>query len=359
MKTPPIRAAFLSVALAMAGTQPALAQDQAGVSALVQLTPLMQGKLPKQVRGFGRVIPAEAARTAITADVAGEVSTVDVYQGEFVRKGAKLMTIAPSAEMLSSYKQAQLAVQFARQLLEETRSLLQAHLKTRADLEIQQQALANARLKLAALRQIGADGPRRVVAPHDAVVLVLNAGPGAAVSKGAQLADLADPSDLLLDVQIPPNEARNIAVGHAAKIVATDSGATFHGKVVSKSGMVSTAGGLARVQVSVPKGKMMIGEHAMALIDEARMAGYLVPHSAILVNDGGHAYVVQSVHGTGHLVPVDVVASGGGKDIVQGKLVPGADIVLAGNHQVTEGMKLRVQSAAVQSAAAQPRAGSK
>jgi hypothetical protein len=56
----------------------------------------------------------------------------------------------------------------------------------------------------------------------------------------------------------------------------------------------------------------------------------------------------------GHLVPVDVVASRGGKDIVQGKLVPGADIVLAGNHQVTEGMKLRVQTTA-----AQPRAGSK
>lgn len=354
MKTPWICAALLVAALAMSGLQPALAQGQASVSALVQVTPLKQGKLPKQVRGFGRVLPGEAAKTAVTADVAGEVTTVDVYQGEFVRKGTKLMTIAPSAEMLSSYKQSQLSVQFARKLLDATRSLVKAHLKTRSDLEVQQQALANAQLKLDALKQIGADGPRSVVAPHDAVLLTLNVGPGSAVTKGSQLAELADPSNLLLDVEVPPDEARHVTVGSGAKIVATDSGATFSGTVLSKGGVISTAGGLARVQISVPKDKMMIGEHAMALIDETPMDGYLVPHEAVLVNDGGQTYVVQSVHGKGHLVTVEVVASQGGKDIVQGKLTPRADVVLAGNHQVTEGMKLRIDTAA-----AQPQAGSK
>ena len=349
MKSFEIGKTLLIAALVAITAQWALAQDAGNssgdVSVLVQLTPLQKGSLPQQIKGFGRVVPAEAAKTAIAADVAGVVASVDVYKGEFVKKGADILTIAPNAEAQSSYKQARLAVEFAQKLLDETRSMVKAHLKTNADLEKQKQALETARLKLQALKAIGADGPRTITAPHAAVVLALNVGAGDAVSKGTLLADLADPTNLLLDAEIPPAETRGISVGNAAKIIATDSGATFGGKVESKGSMISASGGMGRVQVSVPKGQMIIGEHAMVLIDAKQLKGYLVPHSAVLVNDSGHTYIVQSSNMTAHLVPVDVLASDGSHDIVRGKLLPGADVVLSGNHQAQEGMKLRIESA--------------
>jgi hypothetical protein len=72
------------------------------------------------------------------------------------------------------------------------------------------------------------------------------------------------------------------------------------------------------------------------------MRGYVVPHEAVLVNDGGEPYVVQAVSGVAHKVPVHVLDAHGAQDVITGALDARAPLVLSGNYQLDDGMKVRL-----------------
>jgi hypothetical protein len=81
---------------------------------------------------------------------------------------------------------------------------------------------------------------------------------------------------------------------------------------------------------------------AEANITTGQLTGYVVPHEAVLVNDQGQTYVVQSMNLTAKKVPIEVIGARGAEDVIAGALDPGAPLVLAGNHQLDDGMKMRV-----------------
>jgi len=72
------------------------------------------------------------------------------------------------------------------------------------------------------------------------------------------------------------------------------------------------------------------------------MRGYVVPHEAVLVNDSGRPYVVQAVNGVAHKVSVRVLDAHGDQDVIAGALNARAPLVLTGNHQLDDGMKVRL-----------------
>lgn len=333
--------------LAVAGCSSAnSAGDQSNnVSALVQLSPLHRGSLPITVKAYGIVEPSDAARETISAPVAVRVAKVAVRPGELIRKGAPMMTLKPGPETLAAYRQAQLADRLSSQLLERSHSLVKSHLKTEAELAKDEKAAAEANSQLAALKEEGAGGPNTISAPYDAIVLKIDSGVGSVVSQGAQLMEIAQPGGLVLNVGVLPSQAVTISAGDQATITPVGAKNSIAGSVVMQGAVVSQGDGLVPVQISLPEGKFMIGESASAQIETGQAHGYLVSHSAVLVDDHGQTYVVQSVNLTAKEVPVRVLASNGDKDVIEGSLTAGADIVVMGNHQVTDGMRLRIAEA--------------
>jgi hypothetical protein len=95
------------------------------------------------------------------------------------------------------------------------------------------------------------------------------------------------------------------------------------------------------VDVSLPADRMLAGEAAEATITVAQVAGFVVPHAAVLVNESGATYLVQVEAGLAKIVPVHVEVAGGDRDVVAGALDPRAPIVLAGAYQLQDGMKVR------------------
>jgi hypothetical protein len=100
--------------------------------------------------------------------------------------------------------------------------------------------------------------------------------------------------------------------------------------------------GLVPVDIALPPGRFYPGEMAEAVITTGQVHGYVVPHSAILVNDSGAPYVVQAIGDTAKKVAVTVLGADGDEDVITGALNASAPLVLTGNYQLDDGMKIRL-----------------
>lgn len=333
--------ALVAVCATVIGSGSALADNGGAVTVAVHLVPLQRGSLPTSITTYGRVVPSQKARKTLSAPVATEVSDVEVREGEMVDKGAPLVTLIPSPETRSNYKQAELALKVARHLLARSRQLAAAHLETAAQLAQDEKTEADARTTLEALREVGANGPNTLKAPFDAVVLSIAANSGSFVAQGAPVIELARPAGLVFRTGVVPAEAGEIQNGDEATIIPFSGSGNFHGKVVLRGSVVSTANGLVPIEISLPDSPLLTGEMGKVVIDTGVRRGYIVPHEAVLLNTSGQTYIVQSIHDVAKLVPVTVVTSKGDKDLVEGDLVAGAPVVGTGNYQLGNGTRVK------------------
>jgi membrane fusion protein (multidrug efflux system) len=311
-------------------------------SVLVTLTRLQEGSLPHVVVGYGTVGPAATGRKMIMAPVAAVVGEVYVRLGEQVAKGAPLIRLDPSPTTASAYTQARSALTVAMRLVASTRKLVALHLATQQDLANARKSESDARAALAALDAVGAGGARIVKAPFSAIVTALTASPGAIVSEGTALLDLAAPGHLVLTVGVVPAQAGEINANDAATVTLVGGTQATPGRVLLRGAVAESDTGLVPVEISLPTGTFLPGEMAQAAITTRQLSGYVVPHEAVLVNDSGSPYVVQAINGVARKVLVRILDAHGKQDVIQGKLDAHAPVVLTGNYQLDDGMKVRL-----------------
>jgi hypothetical protein len=116
--------------------------------------------------------------------------------------------------------------------------------------------------------------------------------------------------------------------------------------VESRGSVVDADDGLINVNIALPQGKFFLGEMAQAAIATAKVAGYVVPHQAILVDDSGRSYVMQSDDLTAKKVVVKVLEAAGETDVIDGELDVKLPLVLEGAHQLDDGAKMRLAEGA-------------
>ncbi|HEY1889942.1 MAG TPA: efflux RND transporter periplasmic adaptor subunit [Steroidobacteraceae bacterium] len=331
---------------AMFALQVAYADDAPDANASVQvtLTRLKQGSLRRIVVGYGTVEPAGAGHKAIMAPMSAVVSEVDVRLGERVSAGAPLVRLEPSPATAASYAQAKSALAVAEHLVASTRRLAAGHLATVQQLADAEKSESDARAALQALDAVGAGGPHVIRAPFGVIVTAISATPGEIVAEGAALVDLAAPRSLVLNVGVMPAQAAAIHANESAAVQFIGGNQPLAGKVLLCGAMAEADTGLVPVEIALPPGGLLPGEMARAAITTAEIHGYVVPHAAILVNDSGEPYVVQAVDGIAHKVPVQVLVAHGDQDVIGGALNARAPLVLSGNYQLDDGMKVRLAS---------------
>ncbi len=330
------------VAAAILALPSALADDAgAGPSALVTLTQLKKGLLPSVLDAYGTVRASNAGGKSLMAPGSAVVGAVQAHLGEAVLARAPLLTLMPSSQSGAAYQQAKSSLAVADDLVRNTRQLLKLHLATSQQLAQAQKSQVDARATLAALRDSGAGGGHVVRAPFAAVVTGLSVHPGDIVSAGSPMLTLAAPDRLVLASGVVPALALRIHVGDSAVVRATGSDQWVRGRVVLCGAATDPSNGLVPVQVALPPGKFLPGEFAVARITIAQVRGYVVPHQAILISDGGATYVVQALNGIAHKVPVRVLDEVNAMNVISGPLDPRAALVLTGNYQLDNGMRVR------------------
>ncbi len=315
--------------------------NDAGPSVLVRLAPLRLGTLPHVITAYGKAEPAAEARRRVMAPIAAEVTALYVHRGEEVAADAPLLRLIPSPASAAAYAQARSAVGVAKELVARTRTLARQHLATGQQLAAAEKSAADATAALAALQAEGAAGPQTLRAPFRAIVTGLAASPGTMVQAGADLVDLARPDSLVLRAGVVPAEAKAVAPGDTVALTPLGGKSRFSGRVRLRAAMVEAGSGLVPVEIGLPAGKALVGEMLRADITTGEARGYVVPHAAILVDDRGDSYVVQAVKGRARTVMVRVLAGNGDEDVIAGALDRGAPVVLAGNHQLKTGMRVR------------------
>jgi membrane fusion protein, multidrug efflux system len=327
-----------------AGVPPASADD--GASVLVQIAPLNRGNLPNVLTVYGSIGTAASARQTLMAPLQAQVSDVYVRNGALVPRGAPLVRLVPTPSSQSAYSQAEAALKLASELAGRTQSLVASHLATDEQLFQAEKDESDARVTLDALKAQGADGPHTLCAPFKALVTTVGAMPGAIVSQGDGLVQLAQPGRLELNVGVIPNKAKQIDVGDPVELTPIGGGPAIVGTVVFRAAVVDQGDGLVPVDISVASAQQpMLGEMFRADITVGQSNGYVVPHDAILVNNSGETYVVQDHGMTAKLVTVQVVGSSQDEDVISGPLETGAPVILAGNYQLNDGDKIRLSDA--------------
>ena len=313
-------------------------------SALVTVAKMQQGSLPTTVTAFGQIQPRDTALQTIAAQLAVRVSSVKVRAGMRIPAGTPMITVVPTPESHAAYRQAQLAVRLASEVVQRDKSLVQAHLLTQAELLKAENDEANARSTLAVLEGEGAAEPKTTLtAPAEALITKVDVNPGSIAAQGSPLVEWAPPNSLVLEVGVLPARAVKIEPGDAVAITPIGGDESFRGKVLSREAIIDSTTGLVPVQISFPLGKMLAGEMARAVITAGEAKGFVVPHEAILVDNDGTVYVVQAVDMQAKKVAVQVLASDGSHDVIAGDdLDPQASVVLQGNHQLDDGTKLRL-----------------
>lgn len=337
-------AACLGLGAAMALTL-ARADDgdsNSSQSVLVTLSRLQEGSLPNVVVGYGTIGAGNSGRKTVMAPASAVVGEIFVRLGEQVAAGAPLLELAPSPASAASYLQAKSALTVAQQLVVSTQRLVSLHLATGQQLLDAKKAESDARSQLQALAMVGAAGPKIVRAPFSAIVTTLAATPGAIVVEGAPLMDLAAPGRLVLTVGVVPAQVGAIAPNDTATVTLVGGSGSSTGRVTVRGAVAEADTGLVPVDIALPPGKFYPGEMAEAVITTGEAHGYVVPHAAILVNDSGAPYVVQAIGGVAKKVPVQILGAHGDQDVISGTLDARSPLVLVGNYQLDDGMKIRL-----------------
>jgi len=270
------------------------------------------------------------------------VGGVAVRGGEQVDKGAPIVRLVPSPRMAASYAQALSALQVAQQLVARTRTLVEGHLATRQQLAEAEKLQSDSEAALAALKAQGAGGTQILRAPFAAIVTAVSASPGAIVAEGAALVQLARPNGLVLRAGVVPARAAAVKPGDKVRIMPLGASTAAAGTVLLRGAVVDPASGLVPVEITLPRGRFIPGETATAAITTGEVRGFVVPHAAILVDDAGATYVVQAVDMRAKKVAVRVLGSDGAQDVIAGPLDAASPLVLAGNYQIENGMRVRV-----------------
>ncbi|TAL52913.1 efflux RND transporter periplasmic adaptor subunit [Pandoraea sp.] len=336
-------AALLAVGTGATLGAPAAQPSDAAPSVLVTLTALHPGSLARTVSAYGVVQPGAAGQRTVMAPASQTVGAVYVRAGQAVAAGAPLLQLVPSPETAAAYAQARSALQVARQLATRTQQMYAQHLATAQQLADAQKAASDARANLAALNAQGAGAPSVLRAPFRAIVLRLSAAPGALVAAGTPLLDLARPEALVLKAGVTPQQAALIQRGEPASIAAVGDAQRVAGRVVQRGALIDPASGLVPVEIGVPAGHLLPGQTAEVTITVGQTHGYVVPHAALLVDEQGAPYVVQANGTKARKVPVRVLGAQGDEEVIDGAgLNAGQPLVLSGNYQLDDGMRLRV-----------------
>jgi membrane fusion protein, multidrug efflux system len=336
--------ALMLLALTSAGCTSATGASgtSEGPSVLVQTIRVQEGSLPRIVRAYGSAQANSADRDSVTVTLPATVESVYVRVGEDVSKGAALLRLAPTPQSESSYAQAVSALHVASELVRRTTELYQQHLATRQQLSSAEKGRTDARSALEALEAQGAAGPTTVRAPFSGIVTTISTSAHAIASVGSVLLELVRPDALVLNVGVAPSEASQIKPGDRVSVRAVGAQQSVSSSVTMRGAVVDATTGLVPVQISLPAGALLPGQWAEARITVGQAHGYVVPHEAVLVDDDGGTYVVQVHHGLAKIVHVRVLAALGARDTVSGAIDGLAPLVLSGNYQLSDGMRIRL-----------------
>lgn len=320
----------------------ALAEDKP--NALVKTEPMRREITVSGLQGYGTLFSDPRLTLNVSQPRSGRVGSLDVSAGQTVRRGHVLFEFETDPNAANGYLQAEAALEMARSGFESMSRLYARQLATNAQLASAKKALKDAKGAFDAQKRLGSGMAREVVkAPFDAVVAGIYASPGDRIQAGKSVLQLARRDGLRARIGIQPEDALKVRPGMKVVLFPVfGKPRKLMGEVSEVNGMIDPQTRLVDVIVDVG------GKEAAGLVPGMKVRGTIeipgasewsVPRSAVLA-DGNGAYIFQSDKGFARRVYVTATENGE-MTAIRGRFDPRLPVVVLGNYELQDGMKLR------------------
>jgi membrane fusion protein (multidrug efflux system) len=312
-------------------------------SALVHTQAVNMQSLPEILTVFGDV--AAGKIVTVSFPRAGLVSQLQVVAGQRVQRGAALATLVSDPSAQTAYAQAVNAEQFARGELKRNQDLFALQLATQSQVDAARKSQRDAASALEAQRKLGGNlGSATVYAPSDGVVNALAVAQGDRIQPGAPILQLGRLDTLRIQLGIEPEESRLVRTGMPVTLTTVQNREQRVDAVIDAiQNVVDSKTQLVNATVVLPAGSarfLIPGMHVQGAIQVAQHQAWAVPREALLSdNDGG--YLFQVAQGKARRVSVRKIAESGNLVGVDGALDSTLPVVVLGNYELQNGMKVR------------------
>jgi RND family efflux transporter MFP subunit len=300
----------------------------------VQVAKIVRTTLRGYVTAYGSVEPepATAVRPAASARVGASVPGI-VFEakctvGQPVDKGVVLFQL--------DSRTADVAVATAEQVLERQKKLMQVDGTSQKALQEAEQQLAAARAQQSLLR---------IESPLAGVVTSVNVRPGEPVDLTTVLAEVLDPSRLVVSANIPSSELATLQVGQAAEVRVHDSAKPVGATVSFVSPQVDAKTGTALVRATLPANSgLRAGQFVtLRIVSEEHKDCLAVPVESVVKNEEGGTIVATVENDQATQRPVEIRLRDG--ELVEVKahgLKEGMTVVTVGAYGLPQKTKVRV-----------------
>lgn len=333
------RVAFCIVSFACLWIPPVQAEEKPSVA--VQTEPARRGSVPSIVTAYGLAVAGPNDTMTLSFQQDGRVLKIQVAPGARVEAGAQLLDFGFAANAISSFQQAVNALDTARQQKVHTAQLLAQQLATRDQLAQADKAVSDAQATLDAIKREGGDQSHQyLTAPFDGVISSINVAQGDRIAPGAPLMTLTREDGLVVRVGLEPNMRARVHPGDVVRLTSLADIAVYEGSVRRIDNAINPKTRLVDADIAVPNASLLAGASFKADITIGRVAGWVVPHDAILFDERG-AYLFQAVSHTAARVDVKLLGTAGMQDIVEGALDAQRPVIVEGNYQLSDKARIR------------------
>lgn len=342
----------LLVSLALAAAIPAAqaapnastAAGGSGPVARVVVAPVREQELRATTTGFGQVQAQPAKVVSIAAPEAATITKVFVRPGQTVQQGEPVAELSAAPSTQEAFRKAQTALDFARTKLDRTKYLWKRGATTRDLLDQDQIAFQNAQASLEALKRTGAQQAQQsITAPIIGTVTAVSVAEGDRVQQNAKILSMTPVDALAVLLGVEPEDVGKVRLGMPVTLrPAFDNNAGYSGKVSAINEVIDPQTRLVDVMVDmeVSGGKPpLIGTQMRGEIELRRERSLVVPRSAILY-DPNSAYVFAVRDALAHRVPVTPGLNAGDVIGVAGSITTSDMVVVQGNYELENGMKV-------------------
>ncbi len=259
-------------------------------------------------------------KTTLVAPTTGEIIGPFQTEGEIAAGTVIARNVPPTLK--SSIASTRADVAMTQTVYAQTRQLAGQRLTTQMALDRARRDLVHAKEKLNGLRE---EAEQDVIKAPFAGTLHYLISPESVVYKGTPIATLSGRAIPWIDARVPPETARDIRPGEAARIVA--NGWSGIGHVVSV-GRDARPLGLVLVRIRLPDGNPLIpGQWAWVRLIRPGHPAPTVASSAVVMRSGRNmVFVLRG--GIAHAIPVRVLAEQNGRAWLAGSLHAGEQVAV-------------------------------
>ncbi len=298
-----------------------------------------QRRIEDTVTAVGTLRPVREVQ--LRPSVSGRVAEIGVTSGQTVTEGELIVQLDAGAER-AALDEAEATLREARQNFRRIEELAASNAAAENQLEAARATLSRA--EAAVSRAEVALENRRVTAPFDGTVGLIDTDPGEYIDPQTSVATLSDLSVMRADMGLPERYYARVEAGQPVEIeVPAYEGETFMGRITVRAPGVSADSRSFEVRAEVPNDarRLVGGMFARSRIVFGTHDGLAVPDDAV-IGEGLSTYVFTVSEGTARRREVRLGASTGTRTEVIEGLDAGTEVVVAGWDTLSDGAPVTV-----------------